>query len=145
MGTREHRVCLLAVSLRPREGRLMAPSVKAKQAPAVAPSNAVAVPREHMFVAINFPDCIVGMGARYAVATRGRKYVHIFYIPTLTSFSVSHAAFALMRPRQADEIKPAKLRHMLKAKRALYEGLGLQYSAEAADRANKATLRALVS
>jgi hypothetical protein len=69
--------------------------------------------------------------------------VHLFYVPTLTAFSVSPEAFAAMRPRYADEVRPKKLLKMLKAKRAAYEGMQLQYSAAAADRA-KASLKALV-
>lgn len=96
-----------------------------------------------MYLTANFPDCLIGMGNRYAVATKGRKWVHVFYIPTLTGFSMRPSEFDLLRPKQV-EAKPKAILRALKAKRALYEGLGLQYSAEAADRA-KATLRALVS
>jgi hypothetical protein len=122
--------------------------LRSTSAPAVAPAPGgvatatVAASKAHMFVAINFGECPVGMGMRYVVATRGRKWVHLFYIPTLTAFSVSPEAFTAMRPRSADEIKPSKMRRMLREKRALYDGLQLQYSGEAADRA-KASLKAI--
>ena len=105
-------------------------------------SNVVATAKPHAFVAIQFGDEACGQGLRYVVATRGRKWVHLFYIPTLTAFSVTPEAYAALRPRQADECKPGKLKRMLKDKRTQYEDLSMLYSSEAADRA-RASLKAL--
>lgn len=98
--------------------------------------------KTHAFVSINFGDEACGQGLRYVVATRARKWVHLFYIPTLTAFSVTPEAYAALRPRQADECKPKKLKRMLKEKLAQYDGLQMMYSGEAADRA-RASLMAL--
>ena len=118
-----------------------AAAAEASRATATATA-AAANAKQHAFVAINFGDEACGQGLRYVVATRGRKWVHLFYIPTLTAFSVTPQAYAALRPRVADECKPTKLKRMLKDKRTQYDALNMLYSGEAADRA-KASLKAL--
>lgn len=98
------------------------------------------------YALINFGDCAIGQGQRYVVVTPGRKWVHLYYAPTCTGFSVGLDQYKALRPRElvaGVDYRPKRLAKMIRAKCALYEGLGVWSGGDPAKRA-LATLKATV-
>lgn len=90
------------------------------------------------YVILDAGDSPIGAGQRYCVVTEGRKYAHLYYVPTCTGFSVSLAQYRAMKPAPlipGQDYSPKKLRKKIRARRKLFEALGVKVSEGACDKA----------